>query len=727
MLIVILIIFSLVNLLYSDSIYYLETFDNWSSYTANGWIPDYRYGRDGVFYHGPRTYPAWSDDSPSTNDINGGRLRIYGRANNGDLNYNNYWVGRVVKFVPQNCPSIGSSLKATSANPFGFQIIRYYSLVDPNEELQVTSDYHQCDINVWLVRNEPEKTNEWDTLENFVYFMEKMVDTWANSRFGYFSGSEFLPDVTSLTCADGSTFNFATADWQINYDDGDAWNNPPNSIYGTPTTQNSNRLGIRFTHDGSKIKIYLNPNPINGDGYNETSPNAWFLLGTINVGWNTNLAVMIGHETLYYLTESQESIYDNFLIRTVSSNVFAEIYPVKVRKNTDITFTLEIKGSFSSNDSGIGEILIKKPEGYGAWNLANVNVYTNYVLMSKITGDSNPSTGTVGVSITNGGQSLKIRFCKTSGATNDIIDYYNNKPIKVEFTLKTPATPDASGQDFEVYVNNEKYPDTGGDITLNAGGIKYATTGWQKAIPGDVSTNINTSSLTVKVYNDPQAFAGITVNPQPVYEDETGINSYTYFYEVSTSGVSDAPDISKLIINVPAGFNVSNVHSLLIIDDTNNIKVSNNMIIVDYYNDPAGKLPSPGGYDKITIVAYGTPDLPVNTLYTDYLWSSEVSSENIVVGSSNQFTTTNSEYPSQSIRVIIVSPELECSIDLTNGVGVPKVGNDQPDNAFVMRLLNSGINTILKCKIEIPDVFTNVYAISSSLIGTNVVYNKTRY
>jgi len=716
---------------YAQSIYYFETFNSWTTYTQNGWNPDYRYGRDGVFY--PASFGGGGNNLPSTNDINGGQMRLYGTPNNGVLAYNNYWVGRTTKFIPQNCPSLNQPASASSEHPFGFQIIRYSAILDPDEDFRAPAGYHQGTINVWLIEDQAQKTNEWDTLDNYTYFMEKHSGMWdapavggdnSGSRLGYFMGSEVFPLTSSpfLKGPDNSSNDFSG--WSRVYDDnaggGNSYWNPPGIA-----NENTDRLGIKIIHNGSEINLYLNPNPIDGDGSNDAQPNSWFLLGTVGAGWNTNLAVMIGHENLYFYWESLEAIYDNFLIRSVASNIKAEISPVQVRKSSLIDFTLEIKGVFSSNDSGIGELLIKKPTGYGNWNYANINIYTNNSIMGKIlNSDSNPVAGNVAL-ITNGSE-LKIRFNKTSGAANDIIDFYNNKVIRVEFSLTVPSTPDATGKEFEIYANNEKYPDTGGDITLNAGGIRYSTTGWQKAIARDAGTIVNTSSLIIKVFNDPNCFAGITVAPTPVYEDNSGTVPYTYYYEFSTTGILNAPDISKLIINYPSGTYIaaSNVSSLLLLDDANNIYVSNNQVIIDYLNDFAGKLPSPNGYDRITITGYGTPDLPLNTFITDYLWSSIASSEGIVTGSSNQFTSTNSTYPSQAIEVIITSPEITCSVDLTNGVGVPRISNGKKTNTFIYTVYNTGTTKVLKLKLNIPLLFTNAYNFSSSIIGTNISFVK---
>lgn len=739
------IIFFNALLLESQSLYYYEPFNNWTSYTGNGWNPNYRYGRDGVFY--PPSYGGAGNNLPSTNDVTGGRLRIYGTANNSVLAYNNYWVGRVTKFIPKRCPAINRSISATAERPFGFQIVRYGAIIDTDKANRVLTGYHQGTVNVWLIQDQPSKTNEWDTLDNFVYFFEKGFDNLSinspDSVFGYYAGSEIINTnyLKSVVGPNGSTYNFYQPGvWRRCYDDDYNSTTPPatwaandteaNSYYSPATIEyeNTNTLGIKIIHNGSSVQFYLNPNPIDGDGIRDIDPNQYFYLGSANVGWNTNLAVMIGHENLYFYFESTDAIYDNFLIRSAASNVVAEIYPTKVRKNSSINFSLEIKGNFSStNDAGIGEIRIKKPEGYGAWNYANIFVYTNNVVLSKNAGsDTNPTSGFVSL-ITQSGGYLKIRFRKTSASDNGIINFNNNKVIRVEFSLQTPSSADASGKRFEVYINNEKYSDTGGDITLG-GSIKYSTCGWQKAIEGNAGSVVNTSSLLVKVYNDPQAFAGITVSPVPVYEDNSGTVPYTYQYEFSTTGISDCPEISKIIINYPDGVNISssNVSSLLLQNDSANITVSNatHKIIINYLNDPAGFLPSPNGYDRITIKGYGTPDLPLNTLYTDYIWSSIVSSEGIVVGSSNRYTTTNSTYPSQKVRLIIVSPEIECAVDLTNGVGVPKVANSQKTNRFIYSIYNTGTTKVLKAKLVLPSVFTNAFNFISDLIGTNINFVK---
>lgn len=723
----------------AGELYYFETFTNYATYTQNGWNPDYRYGRDGVFYPSTIWYGNDPGNTSKVTTVNG-RLEITGRANTCDLAYNNYWVGRTTKFVPENCPNINKQINATAEQPFGIQVVRYFANIDTDWQDRSLQGYMRDTLNIWLIKHQPSKTNEWDTLDNFVYFMEAVYRqyTWGvnneSSRFGFYTGSDNFPDVTSLTCANGYTHSFDTATWHWQYNDryyGDTAEGQNDNGGGiitnslqhllTARNPNTNRLGIRITHDGTYIRFYLNPNPDDTQG---PDPNSYFLLGQVQVGWSDDLAIMFGHENLYFCTESEEAQYDNFLIRSVASNVVAEVSPSQVKRSNSINFTMELKGSFSSNESGIGEFKVKKPSAYGNWNYGSITVYTNDVALTQVTMDTNPNQGQVSLSTNTAGDELKVRFNKTSGANNDIINYFHNATIRLSFTLDVPSALDATGKDFDVYVNNEKYPDTGADITLTAGGIKYATTGWQKATEGDAGTTVDTSSLNVKVFGDPQCYAGITYTPQPVYEDNTGLQSYTYYYEFSTTGISDAPDISRVYINIPTGFIVSNtnVTSSGIQDDNNNIKVSNNQIIVNYYSDVIGKIVSPNGYDRIEIQAYGTPDLPLNTLYTDYTWTSEVSSVDFVVGSSNQSTTTNSTYPSQDVRVILQSPDIIGSVDLTNGLNLPRVSTETPTNRFKYTILNDGTTKVFKVKIQLPGIFTNAFDFDSDILGTNVSY-----
>ena len=336
--------------------------------------------------------------------------------------------------------------------------------------------------------------------------------------------------------------------------------------------------------------------------------------------------------------------YTNFLIRTVCKSLTASIIPRNVAIGATVTYTNIMKASFSNTDAGIGELIIEKPSGFSKWS--NIQVLTNDVPLTVLT--TGTQVGINQVLVTTNGDMMKIRFLQNLPSTGGVIKS-DTTVIKVIYTLTAPTNANP-GVEFKTYADCIKYDYTG--YTL------WATTGKKKAYPE------SPQSTYVKIYNSPQAFAGITVSPTPVYEDNSGTEAYTYYYEFSTTGVTNTPDISKVIINYPAGINISpsDVSSLLLQDDTNNIYVSNNQIIIDYYNDPTGKLPSPNGYDRITIIGYGTPDLPLNTLYSDYSWPSVVSSEGIVIGSSNQLTTTNSTYPSQKIRVIIVSPEISLSL-----------------------------------------------------------------
>jgi len=660
------------------SFYYNEDFSNGALF-SNRWDMDFRCGREGIIV---------DNASSSTRIISGNKLVISGMplTNDGSYSYHTVWIGRCVKLTN----IFGKkTFTANEYEPFGFDIVRTSSRLWHGDSSGWPED---CgDINIWLIEENYVAESNWNQLDNFVFLYEGMKYVWGtSSRWGFYKGAENRCYLTNVLRPDNRTENLTTGPYNLEFDySGGGINN--------------NDVGIRITYDGKKIRFYINPDPYDNNAY----PNEYLFLAETSFSITNNLRVMLGHENNgVYPSQDWNVSYTNFLIRTVCKNLTSRIAPRNVGIGSIVTYTNIIQASFSNTDAGIGELIIEKPLEFGKWS--NIQVLTNDVPLTVLT--TGTQVGINQVLVTTNGDMMKIRFLQNLPNTGGVIKS-DTTVIKVIYTLAAPTNANP-GAEFKTYADCVKYDYTG--YTL------WATTGKKKASPE------TPHSTYVKVYNHPQAFASITVSPTPVYEDNSGSQAYTYYYEFSTTGVTNAPDISKIIINFPAGVNISksNVSSLLMLDDTNNIYVSNNQIILDYYNDIAGKLPSPNGYDRVTIIGYGTPDLPLNTLYSDYTWSSIVSSEDIVIGSSNQFTTTNSIYPSQKIRVIITSPEITCSIDITNGVGVPRISNETKTNTFIYSVYNTGTTKILKLKLVIPDVFTNGYDFSSDILGTNVNYVK---
>lgn len=359
------------------SYYYHEPFTSVASASNNGWnFSRYNLGRDGIL-NAPDEPRLWTDiNNLATNDISGGQFRIYGRPNNCILAYNNYWVGRAVQFIPLSNATFGANFSASATQPIGFSIIRHHANIDVNMDIQGDTEYHQASLNIWLAQEDLSVTNELDNLANFAYFMELAKENSVAgdvSRLGYFGGAEVFP-ATATGPTNASYAGFATGTWRIDYDNVNA-QGTLNGIRNSSDSPNLNPLGIRMTHDGSTIRFYLNPNPISGDGRLDGEPNEYFYFGSVSVGWNTDMKVMLGHESLYFANETQDGIYDDFLVRTVCNTLTASISPQQVLAGANTTFKVVAVPTISANDSGIGEITIKKPSYItNEWQLSTVIV-----------------------------------------------------------------------------------------------------------------------------------------------------------------------------------------------------------------------------------------------------------------------------------------------------------------------------------------------------------------
>lgn len=703
------------------SYYYYQNFASETAATNAGWTNignPYRIGRDGYF-NIPNTGPLQGPDNPGFIRVNANRLQIIGRANNGQLAYNNIWAGRVAQFIPKNTTEFGTNFSASPTEPIGFLIIRDYANIDSNNDLMWDDDeYHITAINIWIAQEDTSVTNEWDNLANFVYFMEYAQMNPPNgagnedrSKLGWFDGSEHFP-----TTAYGQTNDAYTAfsgnTWRTLYDDADGGDNNA-YFYGSPDNPNTQPLGIRVTHDGSKIRFYLNPNPLPSDGILDGEPNEFFLFGEVSVAWNTDMKVMFGHESLYFLPEDTTAHYGDFLVRSVCKTASATNNLHKVLAGTDNTYRLTVVPTFEANDSGIGELIIRKPSFItNDWQLSTVMVTNasdgSFGPLTRQVNSMPANNGQFGVFRTTDGD-LKILFYTDSGTPGVINNGTGNKTNIVVFTLGTPETANGTGDNFQVFANLEKYRNWNWDVN------NLPTTGKKQAQP------MGSSALLVQTFQQPFAWAAVSSSPGVINEGGTG-DAYTeaqITYEISTKNVSDRPAISQAIISVPAGFSISNVASLLINNDAVNIQVTNNFIVLNYADDAVGSLPSPNGYDRITFTTLGTPDIPDGVTNQKYQFSSTVSASRFIQGASHQSTDTNSLYPSQMITVAAEDPKLECHIFPNN------LANAVKTNDLTYTVLNTGnaYNKVYKLRIFVDEtVISNVSDMSSSL-GGNVSYN----
>ena len=707
------------GMLGAASYYYHQDFSTLAGAQSAGWTNfgtagtnTHNIARDGLFFpteDSPYGGYDWDDPGVSTVNTGDGTLFLYGRPNNGDLAYNNIWTGKAVQFIPANTTEFGSNLSASPENPVGFMIVRTHAHIDPNNNLQGATEYNQSAINVWLVQDQT-VTSEWDNYGNFVYFMELVKMNWSGtvdtSRLGYFDGSEHFP--TTATGPDNSSYTgYAGANWRINYNANDPGHNEV--VYGTAPDANNKPLAIRITHDGSKVRYYLNGNPYTSDGTLDAEPGTFHYIGESSVSWKSGMKVMVGHETLYFFNESASAKYTDFIIRSVCNTLTSSITPHKVLAGATNSFRVSVTPTISANDSGIGEIIIRKPSYVTSdWILDSV-VVTNAVSgsqtgLTRLTSGLPASLAQFRV-MTNRTGDLKVLFYTTDSGTPGVITSGTaDKTVTIGFQLAMPATANGTGADFSVFANLEKYDGLDYDI------LSLPTTGMKKATP------VSTGSMLVQSFYQPSAYAAVTASPSIINEGGVNDVNAAIVYEISTKDVADRPAVSTAMITVPTGFNISNVQSLLISDDASNIEVtSSNTIILKYSEDSAGQLPSPDGYDRITFNVYGTPDIPDGVSNQQYAFSSQVESSAFVSGAGYQITTTNATYPSQKVTVAAEDPKLSCHVFPTT------LGNATKTNEMTYTVVNNGgaYNKVEQLRIYIdPSRFTSIDNWSSSKGGT---------
>ncbi|MFN4245107.1 MAG: FlgD immunoglobulin-like domain containing protein [Brevinematia bacterium] len=661
---------------------YVEQFNTtMATLTNNGWkIYTFR-GRSAIFYgatnnvngnNDPSSYPWNAGGTPSAFtvgniSVGNNSLIIYGRGNNANLVYNNYWTGNSIKFIPASNTSIARVINATPENPFGFTVVHRMSRIDNLSDARGQTGYHQAAINIWLAQ-ENGRTNEWENYDNYVLLYQEMVSGNATvSEWGYYKGGKNQFNLAGTFYDNWGNGYSGFGSLRVNMQDNNL-NYLNMNFYGGSagtTYANTSVFGVKITHDGSKVSFYFNPSPYANTG-------SWYKMAETSVGWYSNLVVEFGHESLIFVSESQEAYWDDFTIRTVTSNTVAYITPSKTVVNSTNIYTIVISNDITSYDSGIGEIKVTKPAEFGAWDTNAVWVETYYITGSAtnnriFSGEPGANQFLVRV-IPSDPNSLLIRFRMVSASDNRIITSSTpNKTIKVSFRLVSPSIPNTSGEyKFYAYVDCSKSPNTGNDI-------RYATTGWKRAVD---------LGMSVSVYDKPFVFAGLSYSPTPMYE---GDDVYQVFYDISTSGLSNRPNIGIVEIAIPNGFVVSNALSSLLIG-TNNIFLTNyngtNRIRVNYVSS-GSSIPGQNGLERITFYIVQTPDLPIGILKSNFVWPMWVYDEfgnSAFLGGTN----TNSIYRSQNTEVIIISPQLVAYVN------PPKVDNAVKTNTFAYSVINNG-------------------------------------
>jgi len=716
---------------WGKSLYYYQGFSdpamNVTTYNSGGWQWNFPMSRDMMVWEVQDSFDATDRDFPATiRRQNHDMLEIYGRPNKSALAWNNWYIGDGAKFSPSGA-GLGV-INATAEEPFGFMVIRYTNSIDPRgdagEKLGYTSTPNQKSlVNVWIASDNGASTS-YDRWNDFAYFFEKQHYN-QTSTYGFFEGREYVTGFLT-TDIDGVNVGNVTTYFQKNYDDyNQNYQNTPSyhfaegDGYFNPVVY---PIAILATHDGSKVSFYVNYNPF---GTTPNISNSWVKIGEKTVAWSTNLVAFLSTETAFFRAGETETQFDHFLIRSVASNLTARITPVRVITNTSMRFKLTLTVTTTPNDSGVQEIYIKKPAGYGAWNTATVAV-TNTQYGGLINnGASAPASGRFQVKDLGNGE-LYIRFFAQSSANNNIV---RDGTIDIYFTLTTPTVPDTTGQYFEVYANSMKHVDTAQDILFNpASGLPYATTGRKKAYEE------TTDSLRVKTYTYPQAYAKVDYTPSPII---IGTESSSFTVKLSTEGLSSIPPLSSARVYIPSGFTVSNnTVSLTNIVSTvlgstlsaGNIFVTNisgsNFIYIYYTNLVTLGLPPSYGFDRINFTVNGTPSF-TGLPYSNYLWQVEVNSAEIVGGVTWVKANTNVVYSSQLVRVASSNAQVAASISPAE-VGINSIYSSNAVK-YTYTLKNEGPsgNNVYRIFIPLPGAFSNnsVSNISVSPAGTTAYSN----
>ncbi|MEJ5284369.1 MAG: carboxypeptidase-like regulatory domain-containing protein, partial [Brevinematales bacterium] len=715
-------LFILPMVMWGRSLYYYEDFSSAQSVVeSRGWIFNFPMSRDMIIYD---IYNDWgsaaADDInyPKTNYLDTGRLKIMGQPNNIALFWNNWFSGNGVKFDPKLNSSFGQ-INTSEEEPFGYTIIRYTTSIDArgnySERVGVYVDAinQTAYISTWLVSDNGVTKNDTNARWNdFVFFYDKGRIQANNNIWGYDKNNVDwdVPFSTLTADIDGNNPGTLTTFFEKQYDD----QAQPhfNSEAGGYTRPVTDELAINMIHSGNKILIYINPNPA-GDGGPQ---NTWIKFAEVPVAWSNDIIAFIGNEINFFRGEPVEAQFDNFLIRTIASNVVAKVTPQKVMTNSSVEFAVEIEPQgVATEDSGIGEIYIKKPAGYGSWQLNTVTVSNSYsTSLSRITSGT-PGAGQFLVQEKNG--ELYIRFQMASSSANQIV---RNGKILVKFTLQTPSTPNGVGDDFAVYVDCRKHVDTAIDyIFNNSTGIKYATTGRKKAYP------VSSDDLKVKVYTAPVAYAYIQSAPMIVGQEVQNVT-----VRVDGSGIVGSPDISSLRIEIPSDFIVSNNNPALGITNIVSTKVLLNKSISNIYlTNIAGKnyifvdyMPNGFdgvyGFDMINFNVYGTPVLPGGMFYSNYHWHIDAESSGFVMGANWATVDTPNSY----IRVVASNANAVAYLTPTKVSINANIALNTNTYTYTFKNVGNTGNNIYAIRILVPGNFDTIENVTS-LSGGSAAYS----
>ncbi|MCX7759184.1 MAG: hypothetical protein N2169_06230, partial [bacterium] len=680
--------------------------------------------------------------------------------NNGVLKFNCMYLGPNYSEVAYSFMAYYTNIAfdASKYNPFGYEITRISAKLDYDHSgHDPTATGKNSQLIYFLAKYNPGVTNggEGAKFPDFVtlieYFRPQLDYEPQNQQPSSFYTTSESPsrsiafDLSSLKRPDESgTVNLKNLlEWCY---DNDWWN-------GTTEVQNtyyinSNRMTLRIASDGEKAYFYINPNPDGTqkrlrDGTIASFSNEFYLIGTSSVTFAEKMVALFGVGNNRYDGPYREVEYDDFRIRTIASNIVAEISPQLVRAGSVVHLHGVLRVQFSTvEEAGVGEIYIKLP-GDNVWDTTMVNNFNLCWIdnsgsiiktFSKVSGDVNPPLNSIALSVKDGGKTLKIRFNATSDSSYDVfhpnkfggVSAANSRAIYfIISNFTTSSTADATGKEVEIYVNNEKYASTGWS--------RIATTGRARARAGNAFNLITLgledfNSLTFKTCYDPTGIAGLrggnVLQKNKIYEGDSGI---FFHYDFSTmNATKDNAPISKIEINIPSGFSVdtNSIYSDKI--GSNNIYVSDvggvKKIVVNY-GASGTFLPPVSGGDTVHFKVMSTPEI-INTNERTFQWDATCYSY-AVSGLLPALMGTNELYPIQSILVRKKPPIGETYVTqnlLKNTYYSNQIG-------IVVKNLGASGNRIAEVRIAIDKRITNITTISTTIpsIKKFVTNNNTNY
>ncbi len=711
-------------------------FDDFSSSSVN-WIYELKYSKDAGI---------WTTGSENESvSVTGGILRFNGTGYTQTWGYTLYGFGAYLTNVKYT---------ASKETPFGFEITRTNVRLDYDAESYGESSRMRAEMLFYLAKFNPAITNgnpgaKFSDCVTFIEFARAQLegsepDTQPFSFFTYNeSGSRYSTfDLSSLSRPNGSGSVSLVELLEWAYDDRWGTNTTGN---GTPHSyiNNNNRVKFRVTTDGENAYFYVNPNPDGAatkqlrNGGTGSFSNEFYLIGSRPITFTNDIVPMIALANCRLDCEALNADFDDFTIRSIASNVIAEISPQIVRAGNSVNIHGVIRPIFSTNEeAGIEEVYIRLPEGY-SWTTAmtnsfvirfiNTNDGTVVQSFGKVNGDVNPSSGNVAISIKESGRTLKVRFNATSDGSYDVFHPLkfggmgNANQRAIHFIISnfvTSGVADNIGKEVEIYVNNEKYADTGWS--------RVATTGRMKAKAGNAMDlalfNLpDGDTLTFRTCYDPVGLAalraGNVLQGNKIYEGDSGIE-FHYDFSTMNATINNA-SISRVEITVPAGFTIDPTY--LVSDkigaSTNIYLTNSGSTIVVNYEGAGTLLPPVSGGDTVHFKILST---------TNFSGTNEVRVEwpvvcySSVVGTSSSNMLTNELYPLQSVLVRKKPPIGEAYVT------VNQLRNTYYSNNISIVVKNMGAtgNRIEMLRVALDPQITNVIDVQSTIPSTNSRYTE---